>query len=68
MRCNLDIFRKLGAGVIVSQIDSLVDLEVLQSLAPDLMFQPMDAGDFLEVIGVSVYPILISNQGPIQES
>ncbi|EKO3587293.1 DUF2859 domain-containing protein [Vibrio metschnikovii] len=52
----------------MSQIDSLVDLEVLQSLAPDLMFQPMDARDFLEVIGVSVYPILISNQGPIQES
>ncbi|HHB1565018.1 TPA: DUF2859 domain-containing protein [Vibrio metschnikovii] len=68
MRCNLDIFRKLGAGVIVSQIDSLVDLEVLQSLAPDLMFQPMDARDFLEVIGVNVYPILISNQGLIQES
>ncbi|MGY5652818.1 DUF2859 domain-containing protein [Vibrio metschnikovii] len=68
MRCNLDIFRKLGAGVIVSQIDSLVDLEVLQSLAPDLMFQPMDARDFLEVIGVNVYPILISNQGMIQES
>ncbi|WP_217544507.1 DUF2859 domain-containing protein [Vibrio metschnikovii] len=68
MRCNLDIFRKLGAGVIVSQIDSLVDLEVLQSLAPDLMFQPMDTRDFLEVIGVNVYPILISNQGMIQES
>ncbi|SUP46761.1 DUF2859 domain-containing protein [Vibrio metschnikovii] len=68
MICNLDIFRKLGAGVIVSQIDSLVDLEVLQSLAPDLMLQPMDARDFLEVIGVNVYPILISNQGMIQES
>ncbi|EKO3632763.1 DUF2859 domain-containing protein [Vibrio metschnikovii] len=52
----------------MSQIDSLVDLEVLQSLAPDLMFQPMDARDFLEVIGVNVYPILISNQGMIQES
>ena len=68
MRCNLDIFRKLGAGVIVSQIDSLVDLEVLQSLAPDLMLQPMDVRDFLEVIGVSEYPILISNQSLIQES
>ncbi|EKO3619143.1 integrating conjugative element protein [Vibrio metschnikovii] len=63
---NLDVFRKLGAGVIVTQIDSLVDLEALQSLAPDLMFQPMDARDFLETIGVSVYPILISNQGVIQ--
>lgn len=63
---NLDVFRKLGAGVIVTQIDSLVDLEALQSLAPDLMFQPMDARDFLETIGVSVYPILISNQGAIQ--
>lgn len=65
-KSNLEVIRKVRAGVIVTEVKSPVDFDAIRALAPDLMFQPIDASDFLRNLGVGVYPILITNEGALQ--
>lgn len=63
---NLPVIRRFGANVLVTQVDNLTDFQAIQKLAPELQFQPVDASSFLSAVGVSLYPIIITNEGAIQ--
>jgi integrating conjugative element protein (TIGR03765 family) len=65
-KANIGEIRRLGAGVIVTQVNNLTDFQAIQKYAADLQFQPMDAKEFLQLVGVSTYPIIITNEGAIQ--
>lgn len=65
-KSNVEVIRQLQAGVIVTQVETMTDFDVIRTLAPDLRFQPVDASIFLTNLGVNVYPILITRQGALQ--
>lgn len=65
-KSNLGALRRLNAAVIVTEVKSLTDFQAINTFAPDLMYQPMDASEFLKAIGVHTYPILLTNEGGIQ--
>lgn len=63
---NVDLLEEYDAGIIVTEVASLTDLQALQTYAPTLNFNPVDASTFLNTMGVSVYPILITRDGAFQ--
>lgn len=65
-KANKDLLTNLRAGIIVTQVENPVDLEAIRTIAPNLHYQPLDATEFLQTVGVSVYPILITSQGALQ--
>ncbi|MFC5079584.1 hypothetical protein VTH8203_01350 [Vibrio thalassae] len=65
-RMNIGAIRRHNAAVVVTQVNSLTDFQAIKKYAPDIEMQPVDAGLFLQNVGVSVYPIIVTNQGAIQ--
>lgn len=65
-KANLGLIRRHNAVVIITQVNSITDLEAIRNFAPDLHYQPVDARDFLRLFGVSVYPVLVTNEGVLQ--
>lgn len=65
-KSNLGLIRRLKAAVVITEVKNLTDLQAITSFAPDLMYQPMDAKQFLQVLGVSTYPILLTSEGALQ--
>jgi integrating conjugative element protein (TIGR03765 family) len=65
-KANLGAIRRLNAAVIVTEVKSLTDFQAINTFAPDLMYQPMDATEFLKLVGVGTYPILLTKEGGIQ--
>lgn len=65
-KTNLGVIRRLKAAVVITEVKNLTDLQAITSFAPDLMYQPMDAKQFLQVLGISTYPILLTSEGALQ--
>lgn len=65
-KANLGAIRRLNAAVIVTEVKSLTDFQAINTFAPDLMYQPLDASDFLISVGVHTYPIILTREGAIQ--
>ena len=65
-RINLGAIRRLGAVVVVTSIKNMQDFQMIKSFAPDIQMEPMDAENFLKIYGVSLYPIILTQQGALQ--
>ncbi|MFL7013629.1 PFL_4695 family integrating conjugative element protein [Enterovibrio norvegicus] len=65
-KANINTLKKFNVGIIVTEVETPTDFDAIRTFAPNLQYQPLDAKDFLQTLGVSVYPILISSEGAIQ--
>ncbi|MDF9399103.1 PFL_4695 family integrating conjugative element protein [Vibrio sp. 1180_3] len=66
LKLNVGAIRRHRAGIVVTQVNSMTDFLAIKKYAPDIEMQPVDAKQFLQNLGVSVYPIIITQEGAIQ--
>lgn len=65
-KANLGEIRRLHAFVLVTQVKNMNDYAMIRDYARDVQMQPSSADGFLKELGLSYYPVLVTQDGAFQ--